>query len=104
MLAQFKTQDGASWQVDTENLTWEQLNAEIPSGGELVFQGSNIFSLAGRKPDSPAPGAGLCTVFLTCLAVGQEIIILIRANVEITDFTLARPIKSVRYEILPSGK
>ena len=100
MLALFKTQDGANWQVDTEELKWEQLNAEIPSGGELNFQGNNVFSLAGRTPDSPAPGAGLCTIYLTCLAVGQEIIIFLRANVPVTDFTLARPIKSVRYEIL----
>jgi hypothetical protein len=103
MLAQFKTQDGAQFQVDTENLTWSQTDAEIPSGGELNYQGNNLFSMAGRTPDSPAPGAGLCTIFTTCLAVGQEIIIFLRANVEITEFTLARPIKSVRYEIL-SGK
>ena len=100
MLALFKTQDGANWRVDTENLTWEQPDGENPSAGELAYQGANLFSMVGRTPDSPAPGAGLCTIYLTCLAVGQEIRILIKANVEITDFTLARPIKSVRYEIL----
>ena len=103
MLALFKTQDGAQLEIDSENLTWRQVDAEISSGGELVFQGNNVFSLAGRTPDSPAPGAGLCTIYLTCLAVGQEIIIFLRANVSVSDFTLARPIKSVRYEIL-SGK
>ena len=100
MLAQFKTQDGLVWRVDTENLTWEQPDGENPSAGELTYQGTNVFGLAGRTPDTPAPGAGLCTVFTTCLAVGQEIIIFLRANVPVTDFTLARPIKSVRYEIL----
>ena len=103
MLAQFKTSDGAQWEIDSENLTWRQVDAEIPSGGELNYQGNSLFSMAGRNPDSPAPGAGLCTIFTTCLAVGQEIIIFLRANVPVSDFTLARPIKSVRYEIL-SGK
>ena len=100
MLALFKTEDGAQFQVDTEELTWEQPDGENPSAGELAYQGANLFSMVGRTPDTPAPGAGLCTIYLTCLAVGQEIIIFLRANVPVTDFTLARPIKSVRYEIL----
>lgn len=104
MLLQFKTLDGAVWRLDTENLIWEQPDGKSPFAGELLYQGNNLFSLAGRKPDSPEPGAGFCTIFTTCLAVGQKIIIFARANVEIKDFTLARPIKSVRYEILPFSK
>lgn len=106
MIAQFEVvADGSKWEVDTENLTYKLLTDDPESGisGELVFQTFNVFSLAGRRPDTEGPGAGLCTILLTPLPVGQTLFIYLRANIEVRNFTMPHPIKEIRYEIVPTS-
>lgn len=107
MIAQFEVvSDGSKWEIDVENLTWSQVtdDPENTPRGELVFQTANLYNLSGRTPDSPAPGAGLCSVLLIALPVGQVLWIYLRANVETKNFTMPRPIKEIRYEIIPFSK
>lgn len=100
MVAQFNTLDGTLWSVDTENMTWEGGG----DSGELTFQNNNIYHLSPRVPTTEGPGAGLCTVLVTSLPVGQILWMYLQANVPTRNFTMPKPITQIRYEIIGAPK
>ncbi len=103
MIAQFEViSDATKWLVDTEALTWAHIadNPEESSAGELRVAGSNIYSLSPRVPTTEGPGAGLCTVLIVPLPVGQTLWLYLKANVPTRNFTMPKPITQIRYQII----
>jgi hypothetical protein len=103
MIAQFEViADGAKVELDTEALTWKIEGADSSSilSGQLNVQARDLFGLAPRTQESAGPGAGLCTVLLTCLPVGQTLFIYLKANVPVAKFTMPQPIKEIKYQII----
>lgn len=106
MIARFEViADSSVWEVDVENLTWRQVSDEPDApAGKLSLASYGVYSMAPRRPDTPGMGAGLSTVLITPLPVGQILYLYLRANVETRNFTMPKPITSIRYEILPFNK
>lgn len=111
MTIQFQTMDGAFFLLDTEALTWMRV-AEPPhvnedslvvsnvlEEGKLNPTGYGVFALDGRVPDSP--GAGLTSVGVTPIPHETTLDIYLRGNVEIQNFTMPRPIDTIKYHCLP---
>lgn len=107
MIAQFQTEDGAFWLVDTELQEWSVLNrapnedtAEVLQDGKLTPLGYGRFALTPRNQASPEPGKGLCTIGIMPVAHGTTLTICFSANVPIREFTMPEPINVIKYEII----
>lgn len=110
MLVEFKTNDGLTWVVDFQQLTWARVSksatekdSEVLESGVLDPKGYGVYGLTGRTLKSVPP---LCTVGIMSVPMGQTVTIYLRANKEagtIHDFTLPVPIKEVLYEVLKAG-
>lgn len=97
MHLQFQTEDDNKLYItDTKDLDWVRLeNNEVVERGKLVPQGWGIYALSGKQD-------GLRTFGIVVYGIGQEVKILIRANVPIKNFTMPAPINRVTFEVLPS--
>lgn len=105
MIAEFKTQDGQTWLIDTKAMKYYLLtslrgangNAGILAEGVLERMGQTPFlAFSGRGPDSE-PGNGLCVVRLAAEIDGPVLVVAIQANVALKDFMLAPPIQNITY-------
>lgn len=107
MKVQFKTADNSLWEIDNSQLTWRQVtdDPENPNHGVVAYQGNGHYSLTPRTADSPAPGAGLCWVFVATFFPENEEVLQIcgAANVPIKDLTVPNPIKRIEYVVLSSA-
>jgi len=97
MHLQFQTEDdGKLYITDTKDLDWVRIEAhEIAERGRLIPQGFGIYALEGKRD-------GLRTIGTYVVGVGQEVKVLLRANVPIKNFTMPAPINRVTFEILPA--
>jgi hypothetical protein len=110
MLLQFTvTADDSLWICDVQFLNWARVSAPgsdpistVLESGKLIPQGFGVYSFEGRRPDTPGPGAGICSVGTYLVGLGNTIKIYIRTNVPIKDFTMPAPIRQILYEILPT--
>jgi len=110
VLLQFKvTADDSIWICDVQFLNWAHVSApgtdpesKVLEHGKLIPQGFGVYAMEGRTPKSEGPGAGLSSIGMYLVGLGNTIKIYIRANVPIKDFTMPAPIKQIFYEILPT--
>ena len=96
MHLQFQTEDDRLYIADVKDLDWVRLeNGQVAERGKLVPQGFGIYALSGKRD-------GLRTIGVVVYGIGQEVKILIRANVPVKNFTMPAPINRVTFEILPA--
>lgn len=109
MIAQFRTMDDALWIADTTEMKWARVSAppvegndeasQVLESGKLTAQGAYLFAFEGRTPDSD-PGVGLCALMFAPEIKDDTVYIVLRANVDVKEFTLVKPITQVRYEVM----
>lgn len=110
MLLQFKViADESLWIADTQFLTWARVStpgtdpeSKVLELGKLIPRGFGIYVFEHRSAKTPGPGAGLCSLGVNLVGIGQTIKVYIRTNVAIKDFTMPAPIRQILYEIMPS--
>jgi len=100
--AEFKTADGARWQIDTLNNTWIQVGdaGETLQSGKLITTGLGIHSLEPRTPKFQGAGGGLCSAGFWQIQKGHHLHTLLKVNVDVDDFTVLTPITEISYEIV----
>lgn len=105
----FATADKTYFQIDTQQLRWEQLagnvlDAEgkpsVAASGDLTPQGKGAHIMAGRTPKSE-PGNGLAAVAVMPVPEGTTLTLYIRGNVPLQDASLPEPFDTVRVLIVP---
>lgn len=110
MLLRFKVvADESIFICDVQFLNWARVSAPgsdpistVLESGKLIPQGFGVYAFENRRPDTPGPGAGICSVGTYLVGLGNTIKIYIRTNVPIKDFTMPAPIRQILYEILPT--
>lgn len=107
MIIQFKTLDDAIWVADVANLKWARTDKPavdpesiLLDSGALVAQGYGVYVLAGRNPNSPAPGAGLCNFGVMPVVSGTVLDMYLAANVPVKEFTMPAPVTRIEYKII----
>lgn len=107
MIVQFKTLDDAIWIADVANLKWARTDKPavdpesiLLDSGALVAQGYGVYVLAGRNPNSPAPGAGLCNFGVMPVVSGTVLDMYLAANVPVKEFTMPAPVTRIEYKII----
>lgn len=111
MLAEFKTLDGAQFQINTDQgiETWSMQFGEgddmVLANGKMTLGAwaTNVeaWSLEPRTPQTEGPGTGFCTIGFVNKVEGSTLHIMAKGNVPIKDFTLPKPITEQKYEIIP---
>lgn len=107
MLLQFQEND-AFFLVDLSEQVWlKTLTPPTIDSGEIVIKDAlerGVLSGAGYKTWAlnPRKPPELCSIGIDIIGSGTTAVIYVRANTEIKNLTMPRPIKTVLYEILPS--